>query len=316
MVVYRGVARDRRPGAPASESDAFVVEVAAPGAVPAEGFAVDDRFDRYAISQQMVILKTERLLAARASVARAEFEERALDLAAEQRQVRAEFVFMMGGHLEDLSVDPDSLNEEVEAAGEDDLAAGRLVNRGRAEIMRAIRAMSRAAARLGDLDASGALPVEKEALTYLQRAFSRSRIILRTLGERERLDLSRRLTGVLATLARDTRAAASPAPSAVAVAARRALADLSVLAARPDRASIPAADVAAVVEQVLSIRPMSSGVRDAAAALTARDFDRAASSLAALIRAESPVAPTARESHELRALSGALADALRRGGRE
>jgi hypothetical protein len=190
------------------------------------------------------------------------------------------------------------------------------VNRGRAEIMRAIRAMSRAAARLGDLDASGALPVEKEALTYLQRAFSRSRIILRTLGERERLDLSRRLTGVLASLARDTRAAVQPGPSAVAVAARRALADLSVLAAGPNRASTPAAELAAVVEQVLSIRPLSSDVRDAASALTAGDFDRAASSLTALIRAESPVAPAAVESRELRTLSGALADALRRGGRQ
>lgn len=316
MVVYRAVARDRRPGGAAAESDAFFVEIAAPGALPSEGFAVDDRFDRYAISQQMVILKTERLLASRGSIAAADFEERALDLAAEQRQVRAEFVFMMGGHLEDLSVDPDSLNEEVEAAGEDDLAAGRLVNRGRAEIMRAIRAMSRAAARLADLDATGALPVEKEALTYLQRAFSRSRIILRTLGERERLDLSRRLTGTLASLARDARPATSATPSPVATAARRVLADLSAIAARADAGHGPStAELTPLVQAILAIRPGSAALRDVAAALTSGDLRKAADGLTSVIRADSPLDPGVLPSPELGALSGALADALRQGVR-
>ena len=85
---------------------------------------------------------------------------------------------MMGGELADEGIDLNSLNEEVEAAGEDDLAAGRLANQGRADLMRAIRSMSRAAGRLFDADTQAALPMEKEALTYLQRAFSRSRYIL------------------------------------------------------------------------------------------------------------------------------------------
>ncbi len=198
MLVYRGAATDRRPGAPAAESDAFILEITTAGALPSEGFAIDDRQDKYAISQQMVIVKTERLLAGRKSMSSNDFQEAALDLAAEQRQVRAEFVFMMGGELADAGLDLNSLNEEVEAAGEDDLAAGRLANQGRLELLRAIRAMSHAAARLSDVDPTAALPIEKEALAFLQRAFSRSRYLLRTLSQREQLDLSRRLTGLLA----------------------------------------------------------------------------------------------------------------------
>ena len=56
LIVYRGVASDRRPGAPAVESDAFIIEITAPGAVASEGFAIDDQKDRYALSQQMVIV--------------------------------------------------------------------------------------------------------------------------------------------------------------------------------------------------------------------------------------------------------------------
>ena len=136
MVVYRGVASDRRPGTTPVESDTFIVEILAPGAVAAEGFAMDDQRDRYAISQQMVILKTERLLARKPSLPPETFAADAAGLAAEQRQVRAEFVFMMGGELAEELVDTSSLtelNEEAEAAGEADLAAGLLANQGRAD---------------------------------------------------------------------------------------------------------------------------------------------------------------------------------------
>ena len=68
MLVYRGVATDRRPGAAPVESDAFIISIVSPGEVAAEGFAVDDERDRYALSEQMVILKTERLVARRASL--------------------------------------------------------------------------------------------------------------------------------------------------------------------------------------------------------------------------------------------------------
>jgi hypothetical protein len=329
MVIYRGVATDRRPGAPPAESETFIVEIAAPGALPGEGFAIDDRENKYAISQQMVILKTERLLAARASMPAGEVRREAEGLAAEQRQVRAEFVFMMGGELADAGLDATSLGEEHEAAGEDDLAAGRLANQGRADLLRAIRSMSRAAAQLGDVDLRSALPTEKEALTYLQRAFSRSRYILRTLGERERLDLSRRLTGVLAALARPIGPAMETPPSPRVVAVRAALADVATLAADPARAT-EAGAVRAVrlAERILQIDPGAAPFREAASALTRvvdligslagaaavqREYEQAAMGLAAIARSELPAGSAYRPDPELDALAGALADALRQG---
>jgi len=311
MLVYRGAASDRRPGAPAAESDAFILEITAAGALPSEGFAIDDRQDKYAISQQMVIVKTERLLAARKSMQANDFQEAVLDLAAEQRQVRAEFVFMMGGELADAGLDPSSLNEEVEAAGEEELAAGRQANQGRLELLHAIRAMSRAAARLSEVDAPGALPIEKEALTFLQRAFSRSRYLLRTLSERERLDLSRRLTGVLAALARDGRPAGEAAPDPRAVAARAALAELASLAAQPAGNPGAAARAAALAQKLIAIDPASSAMRDVAGAVTTFDFERATLAVAAYVRELSP-ADARPIDPDLAALAGALADALRR----
>jgi hypothetical protein len=315
MLIYRGVATDRRPGAPAAESNAFIVEIAAPGAVPSEGFGIDDRQDKYAISQQMVILNTERLLARRPSMTPADYQREAEGIAAEQRQVRAEFVFMMGGELADFGLDSTTLNEEVEAAGESDLAAGRMANQGRADLIRAIRSMSRAAARLADPDLARALPIEKEALTFLQRAFSRSRYILRTLSERERLDLSRRLTGTLAALDRETRPAALPPPSPRVAAIRRVLADLGALSADANRgAPDVAARATALAEQVLRIDPSSPPLRDVATAIAQASWDRAATALAAIARAELPAEPARGANPRLDALAGALADALRRAG--
>jgi uncharacterized protein DUF4175 len=50
MVVYRAIATDKRPGAAPVESDSYVLEVVTPNAIAAEGFAADDRRDRYAVS--------------------------------------------------------------------------------------------------------------------------------------------------------------------------------------------------------------------------------------------------------------------------
>ncbi|MEO5569220.1 MAG: hypothetical protein ABIR92_12050, partial [Gemmatimonadaceae bacterium] len=69
MLVYRGAATDGRPGSVISESDAFIMEITSPGSIAAEGFSADDEMDKYALSQQMVILKTERLLARAATLA-------------------------------------------------------------------------------------------------------------------------------------------------------------------------------------------------------------------------------------------------------
>jgi hypothetical protein len=321
MVIYRATATDRRPGAPVAESETFIIEVVSPGVLASEGFAVDDRPEKYAVSQQMVIVKTERLLARRGSMSAEDFRDEATGLAAEQRQVRAEFVFMMGGELADAGLDPTMLNEEEEAAGEDDLAAGRLANQGRLDLMRAIRSMSRAAARLADHDAAAALPIEKAALAALQRAFSRSRYILRTLGERERLDLSRRLTGVLAALARSRRPAVEPEPQPRTVALRRLLADTAALAANLRAGTDIASRSAELAQRALQIDPASPPLAEIASLLAARGpatpaaLDRATAMLASLVRAELGAAPARTPDPEVAALDGALADERRRRGR-
>ena len=321
MVIYRATATDRRPGAPVAESETFIVEIASTGALASEGFAVDDRPEKYAISQQMVILKTERLLARRGSMSVEDFRDEARDLAAEQRQVRAEFVFMMGGELADAGLDLTVLNEEEEAAGEDDLAAGRLANQGRMDLLRAIRSMSRAAARLAEHEVATALPLEKQALASLQRAFSRSRYILRTLGERERLDLSRRLTGVLAALARSRRPAVEPEPLPRTAALRRLLADTAALAADSRAGANVASREAELAQRALQIDPASPPLAEIASLLaapgpaTVASLDRATATLAALVRAELGDAPARTPDPELAALEGALADERRRGRR-
>ncbi|HEY0931171.1 MAG TPA: hypothetical protein VGE27_14720 [Gemmatimonas sp.] len=209
LVVYRARVADARPGVPPIESDAFIAERAAAGGIAAAGFALDPDEDRYAVSQQMVILKTERLIAAQKSLPRPAVEEQSRQLAAEQRRVRAEFVFMMGGEFEQAMIADENgiadLDESHEAESEGDLAAGRMVNRGRTALLTAIRAMSRAALTLGDQDLATALRHEKTALNNLQEAFSRQRFLMRALTQREALDFSRRLSGSLDSIARQTR---------------------------------------------------------------------------------------------------------------
>jgi hypothetical protein len=324
MVVYRAHARDRRPGAPAAESDAYIVEILAPGSVASEGFAIDDQRDRYAISQQMVILKTERLIGRRGSLGADALLEDAQLIAAEQRQVRAEFVFMMGGHIED---------EEVEAAGEHEIAAGRLVNRGRVDLVQAITAMSEAAASLTGGDLTEGLAREREALAALQRAFTRSRYILRTLSERERIDVARRLTGELAGLARDARGAPPAVPAPRADALRRMLDGTAAMLDRTDLGPADAAGIDAFAADLLRLdaasdtwRAIAATLDRGAAALRARDpataraeLSDAAARLAGALRAELAAADAraagapARSAVD-RLIDGALADAFRRGG--
>ena len=178
---------------------------------------------------------------------------------------------------------------------------------------------------------AGALVTEKEALTLLQRAFSRSRYILRTLSERERLDLSRRLTGTLAALAGGSRPAAEAPPAPRAVEVRRILVDVATLGADAARgAGDAAARSTALAERVLRIDAGTAAFRDAASALTRAaeliatrastdtiraQFDHAATGLAAIARTDMAPDPARGSDAKLDALAGALADALRRQGR-
>jgi hypothetical protein len=326
MVVYRATAADARPGAPPTESDSWVVEITAPGAVAMEGFAVDDEQDRYAISQQMVIMKTEQLATRKAALTPEDFTDQAQTIAVEQRRVRAEFVFMMGGELADAGIDHDQLHEEEEAAGEHDLAAGRLANQGRADLIRAIRSMSRAAASLVDADLPTALTHERAALASLQRAFARSRYILRVLTTRERLDLSRRLTGVLAALLRDSRPLAPSPDNPRLNELRRSLARLAGLAGARTLSRDDATEATAVAESLLRMDATSepftrlaAALSDAATSLAAgrpdeakSRLDRAVTELAILTRAELMPAPAAPPGPDAARLEGLLGDALRR----
>ena len=332
MVVYRAVAADQRPNATPTESDSYIAEVASIGGVAAAGFAVDPEQDRYAVSQQMVILKTERLLARRSSMAAEEYKNEALELAAEQRKVRAEFVFMLGGELADapdVAASMTEINEETEAEGESDILAGRNANAGHVALLRAIRAMSRAASSLTVADLEPALPQERSALTQLESAFSHTRILLRALSTRERLDLSRRLTGVLTDAVREQHPGAEPPIDERAAQLRRALADVAAIAGASTFNDSLASQTSLVAERVLRVDATARPLQDvaqllsnAARAMTARQvdaarsrLDRAATQLATSLRASAPDAPGVERSTDASRLAGALRDAARGRGR-
>ena len=319
MVVYRGVATDGRPGATPVESDAFIVEIVSAGNAMAEGFSIDDRQDKYALSQQMVILKTERLLARAPAMAQDAVREEAMGLAAEQRSVRAEIVFMMGGEFED---------EFAEAEHEGELSDGRLDNSGRAELGVATRAMSRAATQLIDGALKMALATERAALAAMQRALSRRRFILRTLTQREPMDDSRRLQGALRGLGRGARVVEDAVVSPRVLAARTALvvvADISRQASlTPAHGWRLSAAAAAVLKTDGRWAPLvyaAARLTTAAASIAAGRADDAmralmdaSTRLTAIVAAELAAAPASRIATEAAVLRGALADALRRGG--
>lgn len=319
MVVYRGVAIDGRPGATAVESDAFIVEIVSVSDAMAEGFSIDERQDKYALSQQMVIIKTEKLIAKAATLSKEERLDQALGIAAEQRSVRAEIVFMMGGEFED---------EEVEAEHESELAEGRTANSGRADLGRATRAMSRAASQLTDVDLKTALTSERTALAAMQRALSRRRFILRTLTQREQIDDTRRLQGKLADLGKGDRAVESPAASTLAIAARNALLAVTDVSSQTTLTGSHALQLSTAAAGLLSADGRGAPVVDVASRLSVaseaivkgtpdvarRALADAITRLIAIASAELTLAPASRADPAAARLRGALADALRAGG--
>ncbi len=189
MLVYRAVATDGRPGAHEASSDAFFIEMSRLGAAAGDAFTLPEEETRYALSQQMLIVKTERLMRERGGLGVAGFTESARGLAVEQRMIRSEFVFMLGGEIED---------EAIEAEQSVELQEGRLANRGQRDLRAATVAMSQAEKHLTDANPEEALKAERAAVTALQRAFARDRYILRSLATRTSLDRARRLTGAIA----------------------------------------------------------------------------------------------------------------------
>jgi hypothetical protein len=213
-LVYRVTARDRRPGRTGeSSSDTFFIEIAGPGQIPLEGFEMPPEQERYALSQQMIVVKIQRLRARQAAMSRQALHAATAAIAAEQRSVRANFVFLMGGHVED---------EEEEAEHSNEIQEGRLENTARREISRAVSHMSATEQGLMSADTRVALERGRLAVAALQRAFGRSRYILRTLPVHSRIDPSRRLSGALDD-ARDAERGGTPATEEPGTATARAL---------------------------------------------------------------------------------------------
>ena len=324
MVVYRALAADKRPGALPTESDSYIAEVLAPGGIAAAGFAVDPEVERYALSEQMVILKSEKLLARKGSMAPSDYSDEAAGLAAEQRSVRAVFVFMMGGEVGGADDATGDLNEEAETSGEGDLALQRMLNQGRAALLSAIRSMSRASTALTTPDVTVALTHEKVALAEVEKTFAHSKIILRALTERERIDLTRRLTGVLTDAATDAEPLIEPEPDQRVATLRKTLSEVASLSGATIGATT-ASRASALAEGVLRVDPSSrpgqqvaAQLDSAASALTgsriaaAHDLlDRAATGIARILRAELFDAPFPATDADAARLAGTLTDALR-----
>jgi len=249
-LVYRAVARDRRPGdAGLAASDTYFVEIAGPGQVPLEGIDMPPELDRHAMSQQMIVMKLERLRARESTMAKEAVTEEAAGLAAEQRTVRANFIFLLGGHVED---------EEVEAEQSHEIQEGRLENTARKDISAAISHMTRAEQGLTAVDTAAALPPARAAVDALQRAFGRSRYLLRALAVRGRLDPSRRLTGDLEDAANWRRVSPDPGVRE-GEGARRLLARLLEAAGRATSAGVfDAAQAQELAEAALAIDPSSA----------------------------------------------------------
>ncbi|MEP6765245.1 MAG: hypothetical protein ABJB66_13080 [Gemmatimonadaceae bacterium] len=328
MVVYRAVATDKRPGAPATESDSYIAEIRLGDGDAAAGFAVDPEQERYALSQQMIIVKTERLLAKKSTLSTQAFADEANDIAVEQRRVRAEFVFMMGGELADIpdpQEDMTTLHEESEAESESDILDGRGANTGRLALVRAVRAMSGAAQLLNTAVVPEALSREKIALTQLERAFSHTRILLRALTQAEKLDLSRRMTGPLVDVGRDQHPIPHGEVSARVVALRGALAGIAELLAVNTGRTDASARASELAERVLRVDPSAKPLQAIATQLNEaaahfgklqtdnarHSLELAAVSLTSTLRAEIIAAPQQSRSFDGDRLDGAIADALR-----
>ncbi len=306
IVVYRAIARDSNPAASPVSSEQYVIEIGKNAGVSDAGFALPAEERKYAISQQMVIYKTEQLIARQrpgAAAASGGALDEARGIAIEQRMVRAEVVFLGGGEVED---------ELEEAARSDELTEGRLQNTGRVEMLRAINAMSRAEAQLNEGRIADALVFERQALASLERALDRRRFFLRTLPDRSRIDASRRLTGERQQARSWTR---EPAATAVGPSLE---AHRSVIRALASSSPSEATTVAA---QLTTLDPGSAELRQAAVALAAatatdahrRAVDAAMQAVTAHAMRSVPASVAIPGASTM--LSGLLVDQLSRGGK-
>lgn len=310
MLVYRAVASDARPGDGSASSDAFFIEISKLGATAGDAFTLPEEETKYALSQQMLIMKTERLTEQRPSMVAEGFTEAAQNLAVEQRMIRAEFVFMLGGEIQD---------EDVEAAQSNELQEGRLQNRGQRDLRAATVAMSQAEKLLTGANTADALTAERAAVAALQRAFSKDRYILRALGARSQLDQNRRLTGNLSQAADWRRVPPDPIANRRLAQLEDLLRGISELTAAPDARDWRSRALV-IGEQALRVDPASASMRQIATELQrAADTTELAARSRALASASTAAAAEAHRAHAVGtltaptvapALSGAFTDAL------
>jgi hypothetical protein len=264
------------------------------------------------------VMKIERLQAREKGMAAGAVREEAALIAAEQRAVRANFVFLTGGHVED---------EEEEAEHSHEIQEGRLENSARKEIATAIHYMTASAQGLTAVSTGQALPAARAAVEALQRAFGQSRYLLRSLAVQSRIDPSRRLTGKLDAASDWARDVPEAPEDPVVAAARGVLAELMrVAGATADGQAVDPARLSALAEQALAIDPVSPEWQQAAREiLAARDtlapggppedvraaLQRAAAPVAQVVQAgaRSAAAPGARRAS---AIERAWAEEVRR----
>jgi hypothetical protein len=296
------VGRDARAGeAGFASSDTFFVEIQGRGHVLIEGLAMPPDEERYALSQQMVVLKIERLRAREKAMTPEALREEAALIAAEQRSVRTHFIFLMGGHVED---------EEEEAEHSHEIQEGRLENSARREISTAIHHMTASEHGLTAVSTAQALPAARAAVEALQRAFGRNRYLLRSLAVQSRIDPSRRLTGRLDQASDWARQIDEPLEDPVAAATRGLLAGLlRTAAALADGRAVEPARLSALAEQALAIDPASPHWQQVARGiLDVRDAWADGATLedvrAGLQRAAAPVAQAVQAAARAQAMPG------------
>jgi hypothetical protein len=309
ILVYRAAATDARPGDGTGRSDAFFIEISKLAAAAGDAFTIPEEETRYALSQQMLIIKTERLEKSRPSMPAADFNEAALSLAVEQRMIRAEFVFMLGGEVED---------EEVEAEQSSELQSGRLQNRGQRDLRAATVAMSQAEKLLTGASTREALTAERAAVAALQRAFARDRYILRALGSRTELDMKRRLTGTVAEATGGRRDQPPPRPNRRAALLQDLLAGIGALKTNGAAATMLAREALRIDADSLVLRKAAEDLQKladawAATPSTARNatIDAVASSVA-VEAARALAAPQLPPLFASPSLAGGFAEALRK----
>jgi hypothetical protein len=145
--------------------------------------------------------------------------------------------------------------------------------------------MRKVESALAAASSRAALPPAEEAVKALQRAFGRSRYLLRALPSRIRLDPARRLSGDV-TSARDwPRDPGRAADDRAGDASRRAVAETAAIAAAPRAADVPAR-LEQLAEDVLAIAPGDAASQASARRLleardliAAGDADRARAAL-------------------------------------